>query len=167
VICRIVISLEPSIVREAVLKELRTREQFCIYECDPSECDAIPHEFDVAGQLRRILLASDAPEDADRCRDCVDDAAYVATDDPAAMGRHGICVITAIESADVVPPDIARWVTEFPEVVVIGIDAVSGKILRFRQTIEVVESGDSLSDLVNTVGRMTEAADASTAWRKQ
>ena len=150
-ICRIVVSLRVSIVRQAIIREFERRDDVAIFECSDSDHDSVPHEFDVASQLR-ILLLGDENSDAFGAT-----SEYVGC--TANRPGDAIAVITDIDTCHPVPPEISRWLTEFPELTVIGIHRQSGKIYTFRQTIEVRESGDSMSTIVATIERFLKSQE--------
>ena len=151
VICRIVVSLRPGIVRQAIIRELESRDDVAIFDCSDSDHNSLPHEFDVASQLRVLLLDTDNPDGLEITSEHVG----WSVDRPS----DAIAVITDIDMFRSVPSEISRWLVEFPELIVIGIHSPSGKIYTFRQTIEVRESGDSLSTIVAAIERFLKSRE--------
>ena len=140
---QVIVSLKQGILREVLSRFLASRTDILLIERPWIDSDASVHEFEMS-LLLRSLLNRQSSEWPFRNEHRV--ARYFRGASEEALGI--VVVVTNIDSSVRIPAEVSRWLTEFPEVVIVGVHWESARVQTFRQVIEVHESGDSLSEIV-------------------
>ena len=140
----VILSLKQGVLRGVLARHLKSKSSIEGIECPWNENESI-HQFEIALILKNILNQSstDVAFSRSRLTEFFHDSPHEVVDAPI--------LITNIEANSHVPPQISRWLTEFPNLIVVGVHWESALVQTFRQIIEVCDSGESVSGILDAL----------------